>query len=66
MNFKEMVTLKIEEQRAAMAVLERVKRVKRGRDLTVRERLTLSTHSETVSQLEMVLENLNWLDKYGK
>lgn len=63
MNFKEMVTLKIEEQRAAMAVLERVKR---GRDLTVRERLTLSTHSETVSQLEMVLENLNWLDKYGK
>lgn len=63
MNFKEIVTLKIEEQRAAMAVLERVKR---SRNLTVREKLTLSTHSEVVLSLELAIENINWLDKYGK
>lgn len=63
MNFKEMLSLKIEEQRAAMAVLERVKRT---RDLTVREKLTLSTHGEVVLSLELARENINWLDKYGK
>lgn len=63
MNFKEMISLKIEEQRAAMAALERVKR---SRDLTVREKLTIKNHSEVVLSLELARENLNWLDQYGK
>lgn len=56
--FKEMLALKIEEQRAAMRLLE-----KSVVDLT--NHLTYAAHSEAVVSLEVAQGNLDWLEKYG-
>lgn len=62
MNFKEMVVLKIEEQRAAMS---EINRGTDGRDLTQKEKLSFHCHSELVVSLENALGNMDWLEKYG-
>ena len=62
MNFKEMASLKIKEQRAAIRYFESIKS---NRELTLSEKLSLEYHSEIVINLENVLGNMEWLDKYS-
>lgn len=62
MNFIEMVSLKIEEQREAMRSLENKSKES---VLSRTEQLAYNSHSEVVIGLENVLQELNWLDKYN-
>ena len=60
-QFKEMIVLKIEEQRAAMCGLENKSK---GVVLSKTEQLAYKSHSSVVIGLENALQELAWLDKY--